>query len=49
VIACFAIGLEKMIKVLLGNYLLMTLSLATNQSLTLLSNSLQKTPDFVFA
>ena len=42
VVFCFAMGLEKMIKLLLGNYLLILLILATNQSLVLLMDFLQK-------
>lgn len=38
-----------MIKVLLGNYLLMTLTLATNQSINLFVDFLKNTPDLVFA
>ncbi|MEI6426339.1 MAG: hypothetical protein WCO66_03230 [Candidatus Absconditabacteria bacterium] len=49
VIFCFAMGIEKMIKLLLGNYLLMLLAFSANQSLVLLSNFLQKTPTLVFA
>ena len=49
VVFCFAMGLEKMIKLLLGNYLLILLILATNQSLVLLMDFLQKTPTLVFA
>lgn len=44
----FAIGTEKMIKLLLGNYLLVLLSLSAHQSLVLLSSFLQKTPDLLF-
>lgn len=45
----FVIWLEKIIKLLLGNYLLLLLILAANQSLYLLIDFLQKTPTFVFA
>lgn len=43
------IGLEKMIKVLLWNYLLMSLTLATNQSIILFTDFLKSTPNEVFA
>lgn len=45
---CFAIGTEKMIKLLLGNYLLMLFALAGHQSLVILSVFLQKTPTLEF-
>lgn len=44
VILAFVIGNEKMIKVLLGNYILATLCLAANQSLDLLTQFLMTTP-----
>lgn len=44
VILAFVIGNEKMIKVLLGNYILATLCLAANQSLDILVNFLATTP-----
>ena len=45
----FVMWIEKVIKILLGNYLLILLILATNQSLLLLINFLEKTPTFIFA
>lgn len=44
VILAFVIGNEKMIKVLLGNYILATVCLAANQSLDILVQFLMKTP-----
>lgn len=44
VILAFVIGNEKMIKVLLGNYILATLCLAANQSLDVLTQFLLTTP-----
>lgn len=49
IVFCFAIGTEKMIKLLLGNYLLMLLALSASQSLVLLTNFLNKTPTLLFA
>jgi len=45
VILAFVIGNEKMIKVLLGNYILATLCLAANQSLDVLVQFLMITPN----
>lgn len=45
VILAFVIGNEKMIKVLLGNYILATLCLAANQSLDVLTQFLMTTPN----
>ncbi|MDD3263113.1 MAG: hypothetical protein PHR61_04705 [Candidatus Absconditabacteria bacterium] len=45
VILAFVIGNEKMIKVLLGNYILATLCLAANQSLDVLVQFLMTTPN----
>lgn len=44
IILAFVIGNEKMIKVLLGNYILATLCLAANQSLDVLVQFLTSTP-----
>lgn len=44
VILGFVIGNEKMIKIILGNYILATLCLAANQSLDLLVQFLSMTP-----
>ena len=43
-----SIWIEKIIKLLLWNYLLMLLTLASHQSLVLFTNFLQKTPTFNF-
>jgi len=49
VIFSFAIGIEKMIRVILGNYILSSICLAATQSLALLVDFLNKTPDLKFA
>ena len=48
IIAAFAIGTEKMIKVILGNYILSSICLAASQSLDILNTSMQTTPDATF-
>lgn len=44
----FWIGIEKMIKVLLGNYILSSICLAANQSINLAIQYMQNTPDGKF-
>jgi hypothetical protein len=44
----FIIGVEKMIKIILGNYILSGICLAATQSLDILVQFLQKTPDVKF-
>jgi hypothetical protein len=44
----FAIGNEKMIKIILGNYILSSICLAASQSMILLVNYLNTTPDITF-
>ena len=45
----FVIGLEKMVKIILGNYILSTICIAASQSIGLLVDFLNKTPDLKFA
>lgn len=49
VIVAFVIGTEKMIKVILGNYILSSICLAASQSLDILISSMQATPEATFA
>lgn len=49
VILSFVIGLEKMIKVMLWNYVLWTICLAASQSISLLIEYLTKNPDTIVA
>lgn len=49
VIFAFVIGTEKMIRVILGNYILSSICLAASQSLDILNTSMQATPDAKFA
>jgi hypothetical protein len=44
----FVIGNEKMIKIILGNYILSSICLATSQSMLLLINYLNTTPGVTF-
>lgn len=44
----FAIGIEKMIKIILGNYILSSICLAASQSITILVNALHTTPELKF-
>ncbi len=41
----FVIGIEKMIKIIIGNYILMAVSLAANESINILINFLNQTPE----
>ncbi len=47
-IVSFTIGIEKMIKVILGNYILSSICLAASQSITLAVQIMLKTPDLKF-
>jgi len=44
----FVMGIEKMIKIILGNYILTTICLAAGESISLLANFLNKTPELKF-
>lgn len=44
----FTIGIEKMIKVILGNYILSSICLAASQSINLAVEAMKKTPEFTF-
>lgn len=48
VIFSFAIGLEKMIKIILGNYILSSIARASSGAITLLINHIQANPDISF-
>lgn len=45
VIFSFTIGIEKMIKIILGNYILSSVCLAASQSMNLAVEAMRKTPD----
>ncbi len=45
VIFSFSIGIEKMIKIILGNYILSSICLAASQSMSLAVEAMRKTPD----
>ena len=47
-IVSFTIGIEKMIKVILGNYILSSICFAASQSITLAVQIMLKTPDVKF-
>ena len=44
----FTIGIEKMIRVILGNYILSSICLAASQSINLAIEAMKKTPDLTF-
>ncbi|MEI6773301.1 MAG: hypothetical protein WCL18_00245 [bacterium] len=44
----FTIGIEKMIKIILGNYILSSICLAASQSISLAVVWMQKTPELKF-
>lgn len=48
VIFSFMIGIEKMIRIILGNYILSSICLAASQSINLAVQSMNKTPDLKF-
>lgn len=48
VIFSFAIGLEKMIKIILGNYILSSITRASSAAIALLINHIQANPDISF-
>ena len=48
VIFSFTIGIEKMIRIILGNYILSSICLAASQSITLAVEYMKKTPDLRF-
>jgi hypothetical protein len=48
VVFSFTIGIEKMIKIILGNYILSSICLAAGQSITLVVEIMKKTPDLRF-
>jgi len=47
-IFAFTIGIEKMIRVILGNYILSSICLAASQSMNLAVETMKKTPDLTF-
>lgn len=44
----FTIGIDKMIKIILGNYILSSICLAATQSITILAKTLSSTPELKF-
>jgi hypothetical protein len=48
VVFSFTIGIEKMIKIILGNYILSSICLAAGQSISLLVEIMKKTPELRF-
>jgi len=48
VVFSFTIGIEKMIKIILGNYILSSICLAAGQSISLLVETMKKTPELSF-
>lgn len=48
VVFSFTIGIEKMIKIILGNYILSSICLAAGQSISLLVEMMKKTPEIRF-
>jgi len=48
VVFSFTIGIEKMIKIILGNYILSSICLAAGQSISLLVEMMKKTPELTF-
>jgi hypothetical protein len=44
----FTIGIEKMIRVILGNYILSSICLAASQSINLAVEAMKKTPELTF-
>jgi hypothetical protein len=48
VVFSFTIGIEKMIKIILGNYILSSICLAAGQSISLLVEMIKKTPEIRF-
>ncbi|MCX6825140.1 MAG: hypothetical protein NTY80_02845 [candidate division SR1 bacterium] len=48
VIASFLMGIEKMIRIILGNYILSSICLAASQSITIAVEAMKKTPELKF-
>gem|GEM_PF-1895550 len=44
----FSIGIDKMIRIILGNYILTSICLAASQSINLAVETMKKTPDLTF-